>query len=93
MTDKINDGGPAFPYTPPCDAEGRMAAGYPYPEMGMTLRDWFAGQATEEDVRHHQYEAEKDRWVDGVLIPGDYITREEAKYRYADAMLAARGKP
>jgi len=35
---KINDGGPAFPF------EGGANNGYS-PDPGMTLRDWFAGQA------------------------------------------------
>jgi len=36
MSDTINDGGPAFPLP--------SEPGFPA-EMGMTLRDWFAGQA------------------------------------------------
>ena len=44
MSAKINDGGPAFPMTGSTanwDAEkGQYVAQY-----GMTLRDWFAGQA------------------------------------------------
>ncbi|WP_374633964.1 hypothetical protein [Ferrovibrio sp.] len=42
---KINDGGPAFPVIPPCDESGISESGYPYPAQGMSLRDWFAGQA------------------------------------------------
>ena len=45
---------------------------------GMTLRDWFAGQASESDVMH---------WRNAV---GVGCTREMAKYAYADAMLAAQ---
>lgn len=37
MTDKINDGGPAFPL-------GAEYAGYA-PEFGMSLRDYFAAKA------------------------------------------------
>ncbi len=36
MTDRINDGGPAFP---------RPNTDYCVGQVGMTLRDWFAGQA------------------------------------------------
>ncbi len=42
MTDKINDGGPAYP----CDTRDYLGAddvGEMLP--GMSLRDWFAGQA------------------------------------------------
>jgi hypothetical protein len=50
---------------------------------GMTLRDWFAGQASEADIRHHQC---------FIGDSGDFrYSREEARYRYADAMIAARG--
>lgn len=40
----FNDGGAAFPIVPPIDETGRAAVGYPDPEGGMTLLDWFAGQ-------------------------------------------------
>ena len=36
------DGGPAFPIIPPVDETGRSAAGYPYPDSGMTFRDYAA---------------------------------------------------
>ena len=44
---------------------------------GMTLRDWFATHATEADI---------------LAAQGGYrlITRYEARYIYADAMLTAR---
>ena len=75
-----DNGGPAFPTL---DNNGQ---GLVLREWGMTLRDWFAGQATEEDVRAHQ------EWVwdghDGLMKPT--YTREVAKYRYADAMIEAR---
>lgn len=35
----------AFPILPPLDNGSVIAPGYPYPESGMSLRDWFAGQA------------------------------------------------
>ncbi len=75
-TTKNDDGGPAFPipYGQIMSIEG----------MGMSLRDWFAGQATEEDIDAHQ-EYVKDI---GGMVPK--YTREQAKYRYADAMIAAR---
>jgi len=63
---------------------------------GMTLRDYFAARATEEDIKH--YERSEDGEMVGVDTLGTewrrpriiYHTREEAKYRYADAMLKAR---
>jgi hypothetical protein len=67
---KINDGGPAFPVPNDANTNG---------QEGMTLRDWFAGQALvgklaaasiREDGYHSKYAAEC--------------------YTIADAMLAAR---
>ena len=47
---------------------------------GMTLRDWFAGHANETDILKHQ------------STPyGEVASREEARYLFADAMLAAKG--
>jgi len=45
MKNKLNDGGPAFPAT--CTAAGIPIAVYHPPSQvsGMSLRDWFAGQA------------------------------------------------
>lgn len=39
------DGGAAFPVLPPQDTAAGIATGYPYPEAGMTLRDYFAAKA------------------------------------------------
>ena len=70
-----HNGGPAFPQPTPSDGGG------------VSLRDWFAGRATEEDIR--------DIWKPMPFpVPLAYIhqeyTREEKKYVYADRMLAAR---
>ena len=40
----IKDGGPAFPFTER-NADGWLRESYYYGHEGMTLRDWFAGQA------------------------------------------------
>lgn len=40
-----NTGGPAFPCMPPQDMASGSATGYPYPDPGMTLRDYFAAKA------------------------------------------------
>ena len=89
----INDGGPAYPRTNEgiCD---NGYVGFLDGYDGMTLRDWFAGRATEEDVRKHQ----KREWVKGGLgICGNgywtnITSRETAKYAYADEMIKTRGK-
>ncbi len=73
-----NDGGPAYP----CGSY-HPGTGAPQPPVysGKSLRDWFAGMATEEDVL---------AWVGIMGMNNVPITREEAKYAYADAMLRAR---
>lgn len=63
-----NNGGPAFPIT----------AGQQVYAQGMTLRDWFAGQALSgiisTDCSHKM----------------NVVTRADLAYRLADAMIAAR---
>jgi hypothetical protein len=70
-----NDGGPAFPV--PTD----MSAGEAFylATSGMSLRDWFAGQALIGICAH------RDTWG----LP-DVPTVARQAYRLADAMLEAR---
>jgi hypothetical protein len=71
MTDK-NEGGSAFPIAPNID-------GFFYP--GMSLRNWFAGQALAAGAP--------------LMITDRSCTSEEVAvdmYRIADAMIAERGK-
>ena len=79
MTDttKRDDGGPAFPFAATDPSNVPMQA------PGMTLRDWFAGQAlapllADFDSRHG-------------IPPGDFMRHcAVTAYRVADAMIAAR---
>lgn len=70
----INNGGPAFPAT-----EDQMVAISSY---GMTLRDWFAGQALAGEL------AAQDG--DGFWSDESALTLAERCYLVADAMLKAR---
>ena len=72
----------AFPVLPPPDPRGGSAAGYPYPEAGMSLRDWFAGQALAGILAYRSL----DQY--GAFIQGPRVA--ERAYLYADAMLKAR---
>lgn len=72
-----NDGGAAFPVIPACDDLGEIPAGYPFPETGMSLRDWFAGQALAGLAANPQNY-------------GDYDEFAKRSYLCADAMLKAR---
>ena len=73
MNTPINDSGPAFPVTGCVDPNGNAI-------VGMTLRDYFAGQVMAGALQN--YLTPKCR----------YTEREVASraYRYADAMLFAR---
>lgn len=87
MTDTTKDGGPAFP---------RPGSNNNERQKGMTLRDWFAGQApdpSEEWVSSQRHmdrsrnpynEAHKPRLREDVEIRAQY------RFAYADAMIAAR---
>lgn len=74
-TPTIDDGGPAFPHQPAVDANGGYIL---YGDCGMTLRDWFAGQALIGLTVHNDFGARSDEEIAG------------GAYAYADAMIAAR---
>jgi len=86
VSDKPNDGGPAFP------SEGAY-------EYGMTLRDWFAGQITTTDGELREAVAAElmgekaPVWTaDNLMACVVWWAQARARFRYvmADAMLAAR---
>jgi hypothetical protein len=89
MANPINDGGPAFPVIPPQDEHGiGSAPGYPFPDTGMSLRDWFAGQVmpvviAATSAGQHSPEFRHDD-ISAVLP----MARDA--YALADAMLTAR---
>ena len=85
-----NTGGPAFP-------QYVVSNGGTYVEGGMTLRDYFAAKASEEDIQAHIWKGFNEVQIrtapDGKkyeISAAATWTREQAKYRYADAMLKAR---
>jgi hypothetical protein len=81
-----NTGGPAFP----------TATLAQKTEGGMTLRDYFAAKASEDDIRAniegpiHECIVEGSDGRKHITNRTVKYTREQAKYRYADAMLKAR---
>lgn len=78
---KMQDGGPAFP-RPIGEAPNAIGGGrFNREQSGMSLRDWFAGQAL--------------AGICGDGIPGSHhqpATTAHEAYAYADAMLAERSK-
>ncbi len=71
MSDKIDDGGPAFPHFLQSDVT-----------PGMSLRDWFAGQALTGVIAAYSGD---------IAFPSLEGAAAKA-YNFADAMLAARKK-
>lgn len=72
MKAPIKDGGPAFPT-------------YPTLNPGMSLRDWFAGIATDDDIRTQAQCANRDNLANSP-------SRSELRYAHADDMIAVRAK-
>jgi hypothetical protein len=77
---QINDGGPAFPVPDSHHANGQVL----YGSNGMSLRDWFASHASDDDIERHQRLIERSN---GYTYQPSI---EECKYAYADTMIAAR---
>lgn len=81
MSEKDN-GGPAFPSYNYDSGAVPVLWG-----SGMTLRDWFAGIATDKDI---------ESVLDETGMPwrpiGTKASRVMARYFYADAMIAERAK-
>jgi hypothetical protein len=102
----IKDGGPAFPFAPPCDQYGALPTGYPFPDTGMSLRNYFAAHAPEQP---EYWSAPKAMLVPvpqpngrGPEFQAQWDARDAAnthntlmhevtwRWAYADAMIAAR---
>lgn len=82
---KINDGGPAFPHPNPDYAQDYGRRDRTPPFGGMSLRDWFAGQAIPALIS--SVGIAKVAEQRGVTV-SELVAR--AAYQYADAMLKAR---
>ena len=83
MTDKIDDGGPAFPRT-----VQRWNDSLDHSVQGMSLRDWFAGQALPAVIAATSAGQHMPATRDSDTHIAFAITRDA--YFIADAMLAAR---
>lgn len=86
MKNQGGDGGPAFPTGVPYIHNDEQGKDYPMWEAtGMTLRDWFAGQALASVLPVYLEQNKCGCAVDHALrnVPA-------LAYKYADAMLAER---
>ncbi|MEO0002457.1 MAG: hypothetical protein RLZZ22_149 [Pseudomonadota bacterium] len=75
----INNGGPAFP-----TESAHQSSSSTWHHEGMTLRDYFAAKASEEDIAEYM----PATMGEARLHPNR--TRQWARYQHADAMLRAR---
>lgn len=80
------DGGPAFPVTLTYEREGKPPEVETY--SGMTLRDWFAGQAL-GGIAAVSYQLAADASAE---VRGLHPAIAESAYEVADAMLAERDR-
>ena len=96
-----NDGGPVYPqtneqrYADPVHGAIRPSDIYGPAHPGMSLRDWFAGMATDSDVEEEMERENLRRYGrDGNDEQGhplyDICTRSEARFLHANAMLFER---
>lgn len=79
----MDNGGPAFPR--PASEDKFNEENYP-PQCGMSLRDWFAGQALAGSS------ASPDQWILASRQENPFEGMARICYRIADAMLAEREK-
>jgi len=97
MTD-IKDGGPAFPVeVDSTQPHGRQTGNSVWQAYGISMRDYFAIRASEDEIERHKYTGRQTETVveDGngakrVKRASETVSREQARYRFADAMLCAR---
>ena len=80
MSAPINNGGSAFPLP----ASTMPNGGHQWHEYGMTLRDWFAGQALQGYLAGRNNNLSEN--------PSNFTAQKACRdcYAYADAMIAAR---
>lgn len=95
---KIDDGGPAFPWE-----DMRDSSGVPMPNPGMTLRDYFAGQAlagiAKDAISEYHRLGGSVGWIKNAIDtmpseddPCSLSAAALSAYEMADAMIAQRSK-
>ncbi len=85
MSDKIDDGGPAFPLTgfETDPTEGDREEVF---SRGMTLRDWFAGMALQGMLAYSYVSSSSGNYHENCTIS----QASQRAFIYADAMIEAR---
>lgn len=89
-TEKIKDGGPAFPESRASKYVVSGPNGHPQPMFetvgGMSLRDWFAGEAAPAILIELYERCRREN----AGVENAYTIAASASYELADAMLKAR---
>ena len=87
----IDTGGPAFPQPTIVGINGEVHD-FGSPSLGMTLLDWFAGQAMQGLIASGCIVPCRSTTPEGIEAERKAYAKEVAtsSYRYADAMIAAR---
>lgn len=75
----------AFPR--PIDMDNDSVNGNYYPQLGMTIRDYFAGQALIAILSKHEA-----KWVTELVVEEKARLFAASSYMFADAMIAERSK-
>jgi len=83
---KTNDGGPAFPKNLQFSGMGYCANISAELTGGMSLRDWFAGQALCGIMGNSEHRDPLDNTESGCRVAAEHA------YKVADAMIAERSK-
>ena len=86
MSEPIDDGGPAFPHMGKIERHNPVTGQTilsPIMTGGMTLRDWFAGQAMQAMLSNPANYGSNHEWRDDATV-------SEQAYEIADDMIKAR---
>ena len=86
MSEIKSDGGPAYPVTYSHEHNGGIQNFQEW--SGMSLRDWFAGQALVGMLAYSHVNPQRGNYHENCSVEGAAADA----YRYADAMLAEREK-
>ena len=87
-----DNGGPAFPTEGGRTVMSGNTMHKTLPSDGMTLRDYFAAKASDGDVSAIMAEHMVSEDFGTIVISHCSITRQQARYMHADAMLLERAK-
>jgi hypothetical protein len=69
---------PAFPVLPPLSEMGSSPSGYPYPDAGMTLRDYFAAKAMAAMVGSEAYDLDNRELAASAYAKADAMLKRRA---------------